>query len=248
MKIGIIGAGMIGSNLAGLLAGTGHTVKLANSRGPASIGDLADRIGTTATTLADAVLGVGAIIVSIPQDAVARLPADLFDAVPGTVAIVDTGNYYPGLRDRTIEEIEAGLAESAWVAKMIGRPVIKAFNSISFTSLRDGGRPAGAPGRIALPVAGDDAPAKAIVVGLVDQIGFDAVDAGSIEDSWRQQPGTPTYCTDLDRAGVAQALTLADRTRAPVLRDAFIAEMLRIRREGGSADLIALGRSIYGAP
>jgi predicted dinucleotide-binding enzyme len=71
------------------------------------------------------------------------------------------------------------------------------------------GKPAGTPGRIALPVAGDDASAKAVVIGLIDQLGFASVDAGGLDDSWRQQPGTPVYITDLDAEGVRKALAAA---------------------------------------
>ena len=125
--------------------------------------------------------------------------------------VVDTGNYYPSFRDGTIEEIESGLTESGWVAKHLGRPVVKVFNNIMAHSLAEGGLPQGAKGRIALPVAGDDSRAKAVVIGLVDALGFDGIDAGTLDESWRQQPGTPVYCTDYDADGVRRALSVADR-------------------------------------
>jgi predicted dinucleotide-binding enzyme len=93
--------------------------------------------------------------------------------------------------------------------------VVKAFNNIFARSLAEGGRPAGTPARIALPVAGDDERARKVVLRLVDELGFDGVDAGSLDESWRQQPGTPVYCTDLDAEGVRRALAQADRARAP---------------------------------
>jgi len=102
--------------------------------------------------------------------------------------------------------------------------------------------------RIALPVAGHDPAAKAVVMKLLDEIGFNGVDAGPLEESWRQQPGTPTYCTDLDRAGVIQALAIASKSHAPARRDQFIQQMLLLTRQGAAPDLISLGRSIYGAP
>jgi predicted dinucleotide-binding enzyme len=139
----------------------------------------------------------------------------LFAGVPDNVAVVDTGNYFPRTRDGRIAEIEAGLTESCWVAKQLGRPVVKAFNGIDYKYLLEMGRPAGTPGRIALPVAGDSPTAKAVVMKLIDQLGFDAVDAGGIDDSWRQQPGTPVYSTDLNAEGVRRALAEASRKRPP---------------------------------
>ena len=133
--------------------------------------------------------------------------------VPDHVVVVDTGNYYPRQRDGRIEEIEAGLTESQWVAQQLGRPVIKAFNNIYARHLLELGRPKGSPGRIALPVAGDDKAAKAIVLKLVDELGFDGVDAGGLDQSWRQQPGTPVYTTDFDAKGVRSALSDAKKDR-----------------------------------
>lgn len=248
MKIGILGAGMIGANLARKLAKARHQVKLANSRGPDTISQLASEAGATAVTVRDAVKDVAVIVISVPQGAIETLPESLFDDVPRSVVVIDTGNYYPGLRDRTIAEIEAGLPESVWVSQTLNRPVIKAFNSISFTSLVGAGRSSGAADRLALPVAGDDPAAKALVIGLMDEIGFDGLDVGSLADSWRQQPGTPVYCTDLDVARVQKALALADKARAPERRDQFIEKMIPLMRQGGAVDLVGLGRSIYGAP
>ena len=114
--------------------------------------------------------------------------------------IVDTGNYYPA-RDGRIDPIESGVAESRWVSEQLGRPVVKAFNNIRAQHLLELGKPAGSPGRIALPVAGDDPKPKRTVMELVDALGFDPIDAGTIDESWRQQPGTPVYAADLDAAG-----------------------------------------------
>ena len=127
------------------------------------------------------------------------------------------GNYYP-FRDGTIDELESGV-ESRWVEQQLGHPVIKVFNNISFPSLNSLSKPTGSPGRIALPVAGDSAAHKATVIALLDQIGFDGVDAGSLDESWRQQPGTPVYCTDWDVEGVKDALSRADRSRSHTVRD-----------------------------
>jgi hypothetical protein len=96
--------------------------------------------------------------------------------------------------------------------------VIKAFNNIHAQRLLKGGKAPGTPGRIALPVAGDDAAAKAIVLKLIDELGFDGLDAGGLDDSWKQQPGTPVYGTDLDAEGVRRALSQANRDRRPEWR------------------------------
>jgi 8-hydroxy-5-deazaflavin:NADPH oxidoreductase len=156
---------------------------------------------------------VDLVIVTIPESKIPTLPKGLFADVPASVVVVDTGNYYPRQRDGRIEEIEAGMPESRWVEQKLGRPVIKAFNNIYARHLLERGRPAGSPDRIALPIAGDDANAKAVVLRLVGELGFDAIDAGGLDDSWRQQPGTPVYTTDLNAEGLRKALSAAHRER-----------------------------------
>jgi predicted dinucleotide-binding enzyme len=218
MKIGIIGAGNIGGTLTRRLTALGHQVSVANSRGPETLNDLAAQTGATAVMAREAARGAELVIVTIPQKHVASLPANLFEGAVENVVIVDTGNYYPQQRDGRIEEIENGLTESQWVAQQLGRPVIKAFNNIYARHLLELGKPAGSPGRIALPVAGDDPAAKAIVMRLIDELGFDAVDAGPLEQSWRQQPGSPVYTTDMDAAGVRRGLSEASSERKPEFR------------------------------
>ncbi len=219
MKIGIIGAGMIGGTLARRLAKLGHDVVIANSRGPNTIRELAADVGATAVTAAEAARHGEIVIVTIPQRAVADLPKDLFDGVPDDVVVIDTGNYYPS-RDGSIPAIEEGQPESAWVAEHLQRPVIKVFNNIYFQSLLEKGMPKGKPGRIALPVAGDSPEVRAKVLRLVDDLGFDPVDAGSIDESWRQQPGTPCYTNDLEEPRLKEALAAADRSAIPDYRKA----------------------------
>ena len=164
MKIGIIGAGQIGGTLTRRLTTLGHEVFVANSRGPETLADLAAETGATAVSVPEAVRGVDLVVVTIPEKNIPSLPAGLFANTPDHVVVVDTGNYYPRQRDGRIEAIEAGLPESRWVAQQLGRPVIKAFNNIYARHLLELGRPKGTPGRIALPVAGDDAAAKNIVL------------------------------------------------------------------------------------
>jgi len=155
------------------------------------------------------------VVVTIPEAKIRDLPRDLFAGVPDDVVVIDTGNYYPRECDGRIGEVEAGMAESRWVEHQLGRPVVKAFNNIYARHLLERGRPAGSRGRIALPVAGDDNHAKESVIRLVDQLGFDAIDAGGLDESWRQQPGTPVYATDFDAEGVRRALAQASQERRP---------------------------------
>ena len=208
MKIGIIGAGNIGATLTRQLTTLGHEVSVANSRGPETLADLAAETGATPVDAAEAARGADVVVVAIPEGRIPELPPSLLDEAAAGVAVIDTGNYYPR-RDGLIAAIEAGLTESRWVAQQLGRPVVKAFNNIRAQHLLELGRPKGEPGRIALPVASDDAAAKATVSGLVEELGFDAVDAGGLDDSWRQQPGTPAYVADLDAEGLREALAAA---------------------------------------
>jgi hypothetical protein len=150
------------------------------------------------------------VIVTIPEKSVPALAAGLLSALPEDTVVVDTGNYVPQLRDGHIDDIDAGLPESQWVQSQLRRPVVKAFNTIRPASLADLGKPAGAAGRIAVPVAGDDPAAKAVVLELVEQLGFDGLDAGPLAESWRQQPGTPVYTADLPLGTTRRAL--ADAT------------------------------------
>ena len=212
MKIGIIGAGNIGSALTRRLTAAGHQVFVANSRGPQTLTKLAAETGAKPVNVKEAAHAGEVVVVTIPEKNISSLPADLFKDVPASVVVIDTGNYYPQ-RDGRIDAIENGMCESEWVAQQLGRPVIKAFNNIYAARLQNFGLPAGTTGRVAIPVAGDDPKAKAIVFQLVDDIGFDAVDAGSIAASWRQQPGTPVYGPDFVAAEVQRSLSQASRER-----------------------------------
>ncbi|WP_277881330.1 NADPH-dependent F420 reductase [Hymenobacter cyanobacteriorum] len=198
MNIGIIGAGHIGSALAVRLVSLGHSVKIANSRGPETLGDVAQKTGATPVTAEEAAKHGDIVVVTIPLKNIPDLPKDLFAGVPASVPVIDTSNYYPMLRDGKIAELETGdLTESEWVQQHLGRPVVKVFNNIYADHLQNKGVAAGTPGRISLPVAGDDAAAKQKVMALVEELGFDAVDDGTLHESWRQQPGTPSYGADM---------------------------------------------------
>ena len=213
MRIGIIGAGAIGGTLTRRLAALGHEVAVANSRDPETLTDLAAETGATAVWAADAAQDADLVIVSIPQKNVPDLAPGIVDGKAEGAPVIETNNYYPQQRDGLIAEIEDGLPESVWVSRHLGHPVYKAFNGIWWKHLLEKGVDKGTAGRIALPVAGADGPGKDLVFAVIDQLGFDPVDGGSLEDSWRQQPGTPVYGKDFDAGAAIAALAEAPRAR-----------------------------------
>jgi hypothetical protein len=211
MHIGIIGAGNMGATLAAQLTRLGHQVAIANSRGPQALADVAAQTGATPVPVTQVTRKADVVIVAIPEKSIPELPAGLFSALPADTVVIDAGNYVPKLRDGHIDAIDAGLPESQWAQAQLRHPVVKAFNTIRPASLASLGKPAGAAGRAVIPVAGDDPAAKAVALELADQLGFDGLDAGPLAESWRQQPGTPIYTTDLPLDAARQAL--ADATR-----------------------------------
>src|SRR5438552_13287061 len=227
MRIGAIGAGSMGGILARHLAKRGHHLSIGNSRGPHGLTALVAKTGATPVSVGDAAKAGEIVIIAIPTKAVADLPRALFANVPASVIVIDTGNYHPELRDGRIDAIDRGMLDSQWVAQQIGRPVIKAFNNIFAKSLLEKGVPRGTAGRIALSVAGDSSEARASVLRLVYDLGFDPVDGGVREDSWRPHTGTPAYCRDLEAMALRRALAEADGSRI----DEYRAEQeARIRR------------------
>jgi predicted dinucleotide-binding enzyme len=218
MRIGIIGAGQIGGTLTRRLSALGHEVQVANSRAPETLSDLAAETGATAVRAAHAADDADLVIISIPQKNVPDLAPDILSGAKPGAPVIETNNYYPQQRDGLIAEIEAGTPESVWVSEQLGVPVLKAFNGIFWKHLRDNGVPAGTPGRIALPIAGADGPAKQAVFDLVNELGFDPVDGGSLEESWRQQPGTPVYGQDYDVEHAVKALAEAPEQRSNAFR------------------------------
>jgi len=218
MKIGIIGAGNIGGNLTRRLTALGHDVTVANSRGVESLAELVAETGAKAATAATAANGADLVVVTIPEKNIPDLPKGFLDGAKEGVVVIDTGNYYAQRRDGLIAEIENGITESRWVSNQIGHPVVKAFNGIYSVNIIEKARPQGDPDRMALPVAGDDPAAKKVVMDLIEELGFDAVDAGSIDESWRQQPGTPVYGLVGDIQAVKDALAAASPERLPEWR------------------------------
>jgi 8-hydroxy-5-deazaflavin:NADPH oxidoreductase len=246
MKIGILGAGSIGSTLARKLAAAGHEVKVANSRGPETIGTDILTTGATAVNASDVVQDVEVLITSIPlsgmpavKPLVARLPTD--------AVVIDTSNYYPA-RDGRVQALEEGQIESLWITEQLGRSVAKAWNAILSGTFEAKGVPAGDPTRLAIPVAADRDADRETAMILVEDTGFDAVDAGTLADSWRQQPGAPVYCTELTREEMPSALAVAEKDVLPERRDKAMAAISE-RVQAGSpltvADLVALNRVIY---
>ncbi len=172
---------------------------------PEKLKALAFETGASTVTLPDAVTDVDVIVLSIPMIEIPNLPKDLLKNTPPNTTILDTCNYYP-IRDGFIDDMENGMLESVWVSNHLHRPVIKAYNSILAASRLLSGAPCHALSRIALPVSGDDNQSKALVYMLIDDSGFDSLDIGSLQDSWKQQPGSPVYCTDLNRAQLKNSI------------------------------------------
>lgn len=217
MKIGIMGAGSIGSVLAQRLSAHGRQVKIANSRGPQTIPAEVLTTGARAVRAAEVAAGVDVLITSVPFIRVPDLKPLLGDLPAGAV-VIDTSNYYPA-RDGHIEAVDRGQVESRWVEEQLGRPIVKAWNAITAQSFLAYPGPSATSGRIAIPVAADREEDRALGTSLVEQTGFEGFDAGTIDDSWRQQPGTPVYCTDRTAQEMSHALAAAVRGRAPKRRD-----------------------------
>lgn len=213
MRIGIIGAGLIGGTLVRRWRELGHDVYVANSRDPETLADLAAETGATAVWAKDAATDADVVVVSIPQKNVPDLADGIVAARKPGAPVIETNNYYPQQRDGEISAIEDGQVESEWVAELIGAPVYKVFNGIWWKHLLESGKPSGTPDRIALPIAGEDGPGRELVHALVDDLGFDPVDAGPIAESWRQQPGTPVYGKDFDAVNTVKALAEATPER-----------------------------------
>jgi predicted dinucleotide-binding enzyme len=190
--VGLIGSGHIGGTVARLAVAAGHSVVLSNSRGPDTLRDLAAELGPLArpATGEEAAAVGDIVVVAIPTKAYLSVPAG---PLAGTV-VIDANNYYPP-RDGQIAELDSGSVTSSELLQrhLPTASVVKAFNNIFFKHLLNLSRPAGAPDRSFLPIAGDDAGAKAAVTAFLDSIGYGAVDSGPLAEGWRQQPGTPVY-------------------------------------------------------
>jgi len=237
MKIGILGAGNIGKRLTRKLATAGHDVKVAHADAPDAIPAEALETGARATMIEDALSDVDVAILSMPYTAYEEVKP-LIAALPEQTVVIDTANYFPS-RDVEIAEIEAGKVESVWVQDFIGRPITKAWNTIFMNSLEGRGQPKGHPDRVAGPVSGDRARDREIAVALMNDTGFDGFDAGPLAESWRQQPSSPVYCTDLSYEEIAPALASAERHRLPKRRE-LTANVMAERAGDWGAEKVAL--------
>jgi predicted dinucleotide-binding enzyme len=190
--IGLIGAGHIGSQVARLAVAHGQKVVVSNSRGPETLGDLVAELGPNAraATPAEAAKAGDIVVVTIPLKYYRSVPVE---PLAGKI-VIDTNNYYPS-RDGQIRELDNRSTTSSELlqAHLPKSKVVKAFNHIYASQITTDGRPPGTPNRRGLVIAGNDADAKATVARLLDEVGFDAVDAGPLSESWRIEPDTPGY-------------------------------------------------------
>jgi 8-hydroxy-5-deazaflavin:NADPH oxidoreductase len=238
MRFGIIGAGPIGSIISKKLVKIGYDVKIADARGIERLEG--KEFAGTPVRVEDVIKNIEVLIISLPIKAMPSI-RDIINQVGEEVIIVDTSNYYP-FRDGKIEEIENGMVESVWVYNQLGRPIIKAFNNLLAYTLVNEGTSQDSNGRIAMAVAGNGQSQKQVVMDVVNELGFDAVDSGSLSDSWRQQPGTPAYCTELTKDELMIALKKANKEKAPLLRD----KVIESYQPGYShKDIVNLNREIY---
>jgi 8-hydroxy-5-deazaflavin:NADPH oxidoreductase len=246
MRFGIIGAGPIGSIISKKLVKNGHDVKIADARGIERLEG--KELAGTPVIVEDAIKNIEVLIISLPIKALPSV-RNIIDQVGEEVIIVDTSNYYP-FRDGKIEEIENGMVESVWVSNQLGRPIIKAFNNLLAYTLENEGTSEHSSERIAMAVAANNESQKQVVMDIVSDLGFDAVDSGSLSDSWRQQPGTPAYCTELTKNDLTEALKKANKEKAPLLRDKVMerfAELFAEKKEGelSHKDIVNINREIY---
>lgn len=246
MQIGILGTGFMGRLLARKLAARGHAVKVANSRGPDTVAADVLETGARAATAQDAVDGAEVVILCMPHTGFGTIK-DLVAALPEPTVVIDISNYFPG-RDGKNPELEAGKVESEWVRDYFGRPIAKAWNAIGMASFETNGRAKGEPGRIAVPVAGDRQHDREVAIALMDDTGFDGFDAGTLADSWRQQPASPVYITDLTYDEMGPALASVERKRLPKRRDLsaqVFAERVGERTSPDANTVVRIARALF---
>lgn len=217
-RVAIIGAGPVGTALATQLTSIGHSVSISNSRGPETLCQEEQRTGAHAMRVEEGVAQADVVVLGVPVSSVAALKPILQASLRPDAVLVDAGNYYPA-RDGHIEQLYQGMPDSEWLARNMSKPVIKAFNNIIAANLVISAKPKDCSERSALAVAGDDNQAVAFIMELVEQIGFDAFNAGSLADSWRQQPGQPAYCTEPTLKQLPGLLSRAKREGAAQNRD-----------------------------
>jgi len=241
MRFGIIGAGPIASNISKKIVKNGHDLKIADARGIERLEG--KELAGTPVSVEDVIKNIDVLIISIPFHALPSI-RNVVNKVGEEVVVVDTSNYYPQISNK-IEEIENRMVESVWVSNQLGRPIIKAFNNLLAYTLEHQGTPEGTSGRIAIAIAGNNQSHKQIIMNIANELGFDAVDSGSLSDSWRQQPGTPAYCTELTKDELTEALKKANKEKAPFLRDKVIEKLSAATGGYSHKEIVQLNREIY---
>ena len=220
---------------------------MANASGIERLKKLEDETGAKAVSLAEVVKDVEVLVVSIPLIEIPKLARLLGQSIGANTIIIDTTNYYP-IRDGRIDEIENGMPESVWVSNHLARPVVKVYNSILAASLVLAGLPEGSANRIALPVSGESQEEKKLIAQLVNDSGFDSLDIGILQDSWRQQPGSPVYCTDLNLSDLKRNFPTAKRESLPGRRELALQFILKQKPErwlDWTKDCVINNRKVY---
>ena len=247
MKIGIIGTGYIGGTLIKKLNQAGHDVRISDARGIHLIPENLKDSGIQVVEIMEVFSDVDVAILSVPLVVLPKL-VEAVKVASRECVLIDTSNYYPS-RDKKIDAIEEGKVESIWVKGLLGREVVKAWNAMGSDSLARLGTAPGMPGRLAIPVAGDNSEHKRVAMQLVDDIGFDSVDSGTLAESWRHQPGSPAYCTDLKAKELENALGTAVKSRLPARRDIAVEAITeRFGGDGTNPDaayLVRLNRALF---
>lgn len=210
MRIGMIGAGFMGRAVAQRALDAGHEVMISNSRGPQTLTSLVSGVvGCQTGTVEQAIAFGDLVLIAIPFSKIQTLPAALLE---GKI-VMDANNYYPE-RDGQIAALDTHqtTTSSMLAAHLAGAKVVKAFNAILARDIDEHARPASATDRRALPIAGDDAQAKAVVSQFINEIGFEVVDTGTLADSWRFERAKPCYCISLQTEELKKAIAAAERT------------------------------------
>lgn len=211
MKIGIIGAGYIGRAVARLAIRQGHEVMLSNSRHPRTLASTMIAIGCKIGTAQMAADFGEVVLLAVPFFAIQDMSPDLLKGK----SVLDACNYYPD-RDGKVDVLDAKSTTTSEVVanRFSEAKVVKAFNAILEKDIEKDARPRGAPDRRAMPIAGDDPAAKFVVKNLLDNLGFDTVDAGPLSEGWRFERARPAYCVPLNVADLNSSLAMASNTVA----------------------------------
>jgi len=180
--------------------------------------ELARKTGAKPVSIEDVVKDVDMVFLCVPMKDIPSIPKQIWTKCSLHTIIVDCCNYYPS-RDGRISDLDEGMPESVWVQKQIGKHVVKAFNSILAEALEEAGRPEGADNRIALPISGEDTNAKEKVENVINELGFEPYDAGNLMQSWRQQPGSSVYCTNMNMEQLCHYISKATKEDMPKMRD-----------------------------